>query len=435
MPHTSPRTAKVLAAATAVVLSATACGSGSGTGTPEAGPAEGTITWYAMPFGPAGLPEKLVEAFEAAHPEIDVEFQAAPNNTDTVRSTLTTEISGGSSSVDVYNGDVVWPAQFGQASLALSVDDYLPADFWERFAEGRAEGTEYAGSHVAVPLFTDQGFLVYRQDLLEQAGLPVPTTWEELRETAKRLQDSGAVEHGYVAQWANYEGLTVNWTEFAADADTSILNPDATEAAIDSPESLRALEFMRSLIEEGVTPAATTTFQEQQAQQLFTSGGAAFLRNWGYAYGDANDPEVSEIVGKVGITTLPTFEGQQPPGYSAVGGWNLMINPHTDNLGATMAFVEWMTGPQAQRILAENSMIPAVADVLNDPELQAANPVLAAAAQTRLISRPSATPEYPRISQSVYTNVNAALTGTTAPATALAEAQARINDAVSGDTL
>lgn len=73
----------------------------------------------------------------------------------------------------------------------------------------------------------------------------------------------------------------------------------------------------------------------------------------------------------MGITTLPTFKGQQGPGCSATGGWNLYVNPHSKNLAATSAFVKWTAGTEAQTILAtKGGVIPTVSSVLDDPAVQ-----------------------------------------------------------------
>jgi multiple sugar transport system substrate-binding protein len=325
---------------------------------------------------------------------------------------------------------VVWPAQFGQAGLALPLDRYLPAGYWKRFPARRAAGTRYRGAHLAAPFFTDEGFLVYRKDLLRAAHLPVPTTWEQLTSEARRLQRAHRVKYGYAGQFAGYEGLTCNWMEFATDAGATVLNPAGTRATVDSPAAARALRFMRSLITSGVSPRAMTTFQEQQAQQLFTAGQSAFLRNWGYAYDDANNPATSHVVGKVGIARLPGFAGRRAPGYATIGGWNLMINPHSRHLGADLAFVKWMTGGTAQRMLAAASEIPAVSSVLDDPAVTAASPVLRTAAHNVLVSRPSGTPAYAEVSLSLYTNLNAALSGSRTPGPALAAAARGINTAL-----
>ncbi|WP_326599371.1 ABC transporter substrate-binding protein [Streptomyces sp. NBC_01803] len=421
-----------------VLLAAVACGSSVGSASVDprdVGPASGTITWYAINFGPDELPQRLITAFEKEHPDITVEFQAAPNNTDTVRATLTTEISGGSGSIDVYSGDVIWPAQFGEAHLAMPLDEHLPEDFWDRFPEDRAAVTEHDGEHVAAPLYTDIGFLYYRKDLLERHDLPVPETWEELAETAATLQEAGDVPYGYVAQWANYEGLTVNWTELSAAAGGRSVSADGERSEIDSKANRRALDFMRGMLADGVAPSAITSFQEPQSLQTFAEGDAAFHRNWAYAYADANNPELSKVAGKVGIAPLPAFGDGSEPGPSGVGGWNLMVNPHSEAIGAVLAFIEWMTGPEAQRMLAENSVIPAASSALEDPELQRDNPVLAHAAEVPLVSRPAATPRYPQVSYGIFTNVNGSLAGSTAPGAALRSAAGDIQRALEDNAL
>ena len=406
-----------------VLLATTACGSAGAAAASvdpgRVGPASGDITWYAINFGPEGFPEQLIAAFEKAHPEINVDFQPAPNNTDTMRATLTTEITGGSDAIDVYNGDLVWPAQFGDAQLAMPLDEHLPKDFWDRYPAERSKLTEYRGAHLAAPLYVDSGFLYYREDLLKKHDLPVPETWQELAETAELLQDEGEVDYGYVGQWANYEGLTVNWTELSAAAGGRSVAENDSEAAIDSPENREALDFMRRMLDSGVVPSASTSFQEQQSLQTFVEGEAAFHRNWSHGWGMANDPLASRIAEKVGVMPLPGFEGGEEVGPSAAGGWNLMVNPHSKRIGATLVFIDWMTGPDAQRLMAQNSVLPANEEVLHDERLQRENPVLEVAADLDIVARPAHTPRYPQISHGIYTNINGSLAGSAPTANAL----------------
>lgn len=430
----------------ALLLTLSACGSGAGstasgtsdTSTPSLGSASGTITWYANQFGPTStdVRKTLIAAFEQANPAIKVNLEQAPSDSDAYRSALTTQISGGSSSFDVYNGDVVWPAQFGKAGLAQPLTGYLPGDFWKTFSPGLVDGLTYNGQIMAVPLFTDNAFLFYHKDLLAKAHLPVPTTWEQLQSEAQQLQKAGLVKYGFAGQWNSYEGLTCDWSEFDADAGGQVVNSAGTSSQINSAASLRALTYMRGLITSGVAPQAITTFQEQQSEQLFTSGQVAFLRNWTYAYADSNSPAASKVAGQVGIANLPSFAGRPTPGYSVTGGWNLYVNPHSKHLAADLVFMKWLASPQAQKIIAvQGGEIPTVASVLNDPSVQAANPAFPVAAANKLVSRPSQVAAYSQVSQGVFSNINAALSGSSSPAAALAAADKAVGAAVSGNGL
>jgi multiple sugar transport system substrate-binding protein len=375
----------------------------------------------------------LIKDFEAQYPGIKVSLTSAPNNTDTNRATLATDISGGASTPDVFMGDVIWPAQFGAHQLAVPLSNYLPTSYWDQFAPGLVQGASYKGQVYGSPMFEDQGFLYYRKDLLTKENLPVPTTWEQLLSESETLQKAGLVKYGYVFQGASYEGLTCNYMEFLASAGGTATKADYSTATLDSPAAIKAVTFMRSLVTSGVTPAAITTFQEAQAMNTFAAGNSAFLRNWDYAYSEATSPATSKLTAaQVGVEPMPAFAGQPTPGYSNIGGWNLYINPHSKNINADLTFIKWMAGTTAQGILATKySEIPTTTAVRNSPSVIALNPVLAIVGKTKLVPRPAGTPNYPALSTAIYTNVNAALAGSTSPSAAMAAAQSQANTALS----
>jgi multiple sugar transport system substrate-binding protein len=431
----------------AAVLAVTACGSsGSSSGSSGASaPAvsgsatSGTITWWASPITTSGTDPRtvLISQFEKAYPNIHVKLQSAPTDTDTNRASLITTISGGATSPDVYMGDVIWPGQFGKAGLAAPLSKYLPSSYFSSFAPGLVQGATYNGQVYGAPFFEDEGFLYYRKDLLAKEHMTVPTTWEQLESDATTLAHKGDVKYGYVWQGDSYEGLTCNFMEYLGSAGGTALNSNLTKATIDSPAGQKALTFMRSLITSGASPSAVTTMQEPQAMSAFANGQAAFLRNWDYAYNYANTASSpSKIVGKVGVAPLPTFAGETAPGTSNIGGWNLYINPHSKNVAADLTFIKWMTSPTAQTVLATQfSEIPTVQSVRTSAAVVAKNPVLATVPKTRLIPRPAQTPDYAKVSQAIYTNVNAVLSGSSSPSSGLSTASSQINSAVSSSGL
>lgn len=164
----------------------------------------------------------------------------------------------------------------------------------------------------------------------------------------------------------------------------------------------------------------------------FSSGQAAFLRNWDYAYADSQTKGSSSVIGKVGVAPLPTFQGQSYPGYSNIGGWNMYINPHSKNVAADLTFIKFMASDQAQKVLAvQYSEIPVTNSVRSSPEVIKLNPVLATVPKTKLVPRPAGTPNYPQLSTAIYTNVNAALAGSASPSSAMSSAQSQANTALS----
>jgi multiple sugar transport system substrate-binding protein len=443
------RSALVAAVGVTVALSAAACSSSSSsspsapgsssTSSASGSATSGSITWWASPITTSSPDPRvvLINAFEKAYPKIHVSLQTASTDTDTNRASLITTISGGASSPDVFMGDVIWPAQFGHSGLAVPLSTYLPSSYWSTFAPGLVQGATYNGQIYGAPFFEDQGFLYYRKDLLAKEHLSVPTTWQQLETDAVKIKDAGLTKYGYVWQGDSYEGLTCDFMEYLGSAGGTVLNSNLTKATIDSPAGVQAATFMRSLITSGATPAAVTTFQEANAMTAFATGQAAFLRNWDYGWSySQTKSSPSSVVGEVGVAPLPSFPGQPSPGTSNIGGWNLYINPHSKNIPVDVTFIKWMTSPAAQTILGTQfSEIPTVQSVRSSAAVQKVNPVLAIVGQTRLIPRPAQTPQYAKVSQAIYQNINSMLSGATSPSAALSAASSQINSAVSNSGL
>jgi multiple sugar transport system substrate-binding protein len=451
--HGRPKLALFTTLGLASVLTLAACSSGSsgssassGSSSSSGGSAKasgsatsGNITWWASPITTSSPDPRtvLIQEFEKAYPKIHVSLQSAPTDTDTNRASLITTISGGAKTPDVYMGDVIWPAQFGKAGLAVPLSKYLPKSYFSTFASGLVNGATYNGQVYGAPFFEDQGFLYYRKDLLAKDHLAVPKTWQQLETDAVTIKNKGQTKYGYVWQGASYEGLTCNFMEYLGSAGGTALNSNFTKATLDSSAGTQAATFMRSLITSGASPSAVTTFQEAQAMSAFATGQAAFLRNWDYGWSYAQTASSpSSVVGKVGVSPLPSFSGQPSPGTSNIGGWNLYINPHSKNVAADLTFIKWMTGTTAQTTLAtEFSEIPTVQSVRTSSAVVAKNPVLATVPKTRLIPRPAGTPQYAKVSQAIYTNINSMLSGSTTPSAALKTAANQINSSVSSSGL
>ena len=451
--HGRPKLALFTTLGLASVLTLAACSSGSsgssassgsssssgGSAKPSGSATSGNITWWASPITTSSPDPRtvLIQEFEKAYPKIHVSLQSAPTDTDTNRASLITTISGGAKTPDVYMGDVIWPAQFGKAGLAVPLSKYLPSSYWNTFASGLVKGATYNGQVYGAPFFEDQGFLYYRKDLLAKDHLAVPKTWQQLETDAVTIKNKGQTKYGYVWQGASYEGLTCNFMEYLGSAGGTALNSNFTKATLDSAAGTQAATFMRSLITSGASPSAVTTFQEAQAMSAFATGQAAFLRNWDYGWSYAQTASSpSSVVGKVGVSPLPSFSGQPSPGTSNIGGWNLYINPHSKNVAADLTFIKWMTGTTAQTTLAtEFSEIPTVQSVRTSSAVVAKNPVLATVPKTRLIPRPAGTPQYAKVSQAIYTNINSMLSGSTTPSAALKTAANQINSSVSSSGL
>jgi multiple sugar transport system substrate-binding protein len=391
----------------------------------------GVITWYAVSVSQVQNDPRriLVDVFERDNLGLAVHEISANARTDAARENLRRAISAGGAEPDVYLGDVIWPADFAVDGVAAPLDerigDLLGEKFWQRFADEEVTASRCRGNVYAAPFFADQGVLFYRADLVSEP----PTTWQELFDLAKAAQRrSNPGMRGFVWQGDAYEGLTCCWTEFAAGAGMPVPTSSRPDSRLNTAETRHALEFLVRLVDEGVSPREVVRYQESQAMRDFNAGRAVFMRAWNGAWSSMNNPAISQVKGRVGVAPLPTFDGGDKR-YSTVGGWSLFMNPNSGKRAAVARFVDWMTGPHAQKILARFSAIPANQRVRGDAELKRQYDPLRVAGTVTQVFRPSDYPNYAHLSRAIYINLNRALTRDVPPDAALRDAERQFDQA------
>lgn len=377
---------------------------------PEANEEDEKVTIvYARGVDTTGANEKLVAAFEEAHPNIDVEFREMPADTGQQHDQYVTAFSAQSAEIDVFDADVIWPAEFAQANYALELDRFIQKDGIDmnQYFPGTVAAGKFNGKQWAMPKFTDAGMLFYRSDIVEEP----PATWDELIEQASTLNGEEGTEFGYLMQAAQYEGLVCNAIEFIASYGGQIINEN-NEVVANSPETVKAIEKMIEIVGSDFVPDNILNFMETETETAFIEGNAVFARNWPYLQASSNDEERSKVVGNVEITTLPAGDEGSA---STLGGWMSMINRYTEHPEAAWEFVKFMSSAEGQKITAiEGGSAPTLKALYEDPEVQEASPLFANPEFVKVLEsavpRP-VTPIYPVISDIMQIELSKALTG------------------------
>jgi len=373
----------------------------------------------------SGTLPTLVERFNK-QADFKVNYREMPTDTGQFFDQLRTEFQAGASEIDVIGGDVIWPAQFAANGWILDVSDRFPESERQKFLQGPIESLIYEDGIYGIPWFTDAGMLYYRRDLLEDSGISQPpTTWTELKEMADQVSQETNTKYGFVFQGAEYEGGTVNGLEYINSHGGQVLDPnDASKVIIDSPESVAGLQTELSMVEDGVSPQAVSTYAEPETEAPFLGGDAVFCRNWPYMYSLAGTenfikPDV------IDIAPLPAGEGGES--VSGLGGWNFFINAFADTEAqdAAWEFVKYMTSPEQQKFYSlGGSYLPTLTALYDDPEIKENVPTvrLAPEALKRTQPRP-VSPVYSDMSLQMAEQFNASLSGDTPPPQAISTLQ------------
>lgn len=294
---------------------------------------------------------------------------------------LLTELQSGTGGYDVFMTSQPMNYQYAAAGWSEDLDpwvndpkhtapDWEFDDFYPALIDAsRWDKTNFGGAGEgglwSIPANEEGYALFYRTDILEEFGVEVPQTIDELIAAAEELDGQ------------EFEGKTISGFVSRGDKTYPTLNPFSTflgayggqditdgKATVNSPESVQAVEKWVEIMQ--FAPQAASTYTWYEAQQDFIAGNAAFYIDADHMAPDF-EKDSSAIAGKVGYALPP--EGPEGRA-SSMWLWSLGMNAASENKGAAWHFVQWATSKeQLTAAIAEGNMNPTRVSVAEGPEM------------------------------------------------------------------
>lgn len=254
----------------------------------------------------APVVRQIIKDFEAANPDIKVNFQAIPWGEDP-HTKFQAAVVGGTIA-DVLTVGYPFEHVLAGVDALEPLDKYISAEMRADFSPQQLKAATVNGKLIALPWFGDVRPMIYRKDLFKAAGIPEPTeswTWEEFLANAKKLTrdfdgDGIIDQYGfgtsgrYVSQFQPF--LRQNGVDF--------IDEDRNIATANDAAAIEAMQFYVDLIRKyKVTPPGITTIALQDIQKMFAEGKVAM-------FFDASDAALRlsrepALAGKVGVALLP----------------------------------------------------------------------------------------------------------------------------------
>jgi multiple sugar transport system substrate-binding protein len=298
------------------------------------------------------------------------------------------------------------------ATGALSpIDDYgLSAN---GYAPGVVSASTYQGKVYGLQPVTNTIGLFYNKDILAQAGVQPPTTWDELKAAAKKLTSGNRYGIAFTAT-ADYEGtwqfLPFMWTAGGDEKD------------IATPQTAQALQLWVDLVSSGSASKSVVTWGQADVNEQFVAGNAAMMINGPWQFPVlAKNPALHYAV-----VPIPGPQAGATP-VAPLGGetWTIPRTGNKDRQAKAAKIVECLNTDANQLALATNrSTVPTKSALV--PQLVAQKPDMAAfstAVQTARARTGELGADWPKAATRIYTAVQNALTGGAAPLAALQQAQ------------
>ncbi|OCL30864.1 sugar ABC transporter substrate-binding protein [Tessaracoccus lapidicaptus] len=398
-----------IAALTLASLTLTACGANQDTtGTAPAsataaGSSEEVVleVWDYLGQGASHTAmESAVAAFEEANPGITVKRTSFAYG-DLAKAIVQGGVGG--SVPDVAIVDVVDTQNFASLGLLQDVTEQvggLASDFYE----GPWSSTQVGGKTYGLPLNSNNLALYYNKDMFDGAGLEAPTTWDELRSTAKALSSAdtaGIAMSGVKNEQGTFQFLPFLW-QTGGDLDSF------------DTDGATALQFLKDLVDDGSMSSSVANYSQEDARTQFVNGKAAMM---------INGPWELQNLKEAGINygVAPLAAGEEPA--TGLGGENVVTFAQAAQPEAAVQFLEYLTSTEGAQIYCDESgQLSSRVDLegklalSSDPDMQVFEAQMASAHARAYGAK------YNEISAAVQESLQKVLTGAASPADAASEA-------------
>ena len=203
-----------------------------------------------------------------------------------------------------------------------------------------------SGKWIGLPRFYAAHCIVYRADLFKQVGHDKPAeTWDELLAIGKKLKEKKLPPLGFALAHAVGDGsnfvYSMLWSFGGREVDK-----DGKTVVINSAETAKAIDFVRTLFQETMTPAVLQ-WTDAENNRAFVSGEVAVTNNASSIWWQARN--VQSIVGAP-KNAVDLFNGTQHALYPAGPAGRLLFTEmmssivfsYSKNVDAAKAFLRYL---------------------------------------------------------------------------------------------
>ncbi len=333
---------------------------------------------------------------------------------------------------DVITMDIVWMGEWAEAGFIVQLDELIERDDidLDAFLPGALDGLAYWNDDVfGMPIGAYHFLMHYRADLLEEAGLDVPTTFDELLAAAEVLSRPDEGFYGIAAPMVRGAPVVHYSLAYLSGSGGGVLDADGN-VAIDDDLAKDVYEYYRRFLDVG--PPGMLGYDWFAVSEDFQQDRVAFLGAWTVVSPGFEDPTESLVDGSVGYTTLPLSD-EGASGQVPFGGWSLVMNNASRNQDAAWEFIKWLVRPDTQRTYAQMLGTPVLFETLEDPELQAQFPWYETVLEVEREGRVDAQfrpriPEWPAMEEVLGLLLNQAMTGEQATDAALEQSGQQLRE-------
>ena len=214
--------------------------------------------------------DNFVKEFKSAYPNIDLTVEVVSWND--IYTKVNTRIANGQAP-DILNIDVF--ADYQADGLLLPAKDFVSEETYAKMYPAFLEQSNVDGTIWAIPDLASARAMYYNADILEAAGVEVPTTWEELTAACEAIKPSDSSIYPWGIDMTTDAGQPAfayyTWNNGGGFVDAN------GEWALNSAENVEAIEYAIGLVNAGYTNTDPANDTRYALQDMFGAGQVAMM--------------------------------------------------------------------------------------------------------------------------------------------------------------
>ncbi|WP_221584058.1 extracellular solute-binding protein [Microbacterium sp. G2-8] len=313
--------------------------------------------------------EQVVDLFNETHDDIQVCWTNAGQGADEYNK-FSTALEAGSGAPDVIMLESEQIPTFSIQEGLVDLSDHGADELASEYTEGAWQDVSSGDGVYAIPVDGGPMGMLYRQDIFDEYGIEVPTTWEEFREAAQKLQDEGAP--GVLADFPPNGGAYLYALMAQAGAEPfsyDAAKPTETGIDVNSDEAKQVMEYWDGMVQDGLV-ATDDAFTAEYNTKLVDGTYAVYVAAaWGPGYlGGLEDADADA---QWRAAPVPQWDPADPAQINW-GGSTFAVTTHTPeerlDAAATVAMDIMRTEEAWQIGIDEAALFPLWTPVLESEE-------------------------------------------------------------------
>ena len=223
------------------------------------------------------------------------------------------------------------------------------------------------GSLFGIPYGSETSILGYRTDIFDKHNLSVPETYEEMMELACLIPELEPGMGGLSSRAASGHHASHAFLLHLAPLGGRIFD-EAWNPIMNNEAGVAAAQALKNIVDCG--PEGATSFGFGEALGSFLNGDTAMFLDTTVVAGRINDPDESNVVGKVGWAMHPMGVRRG----SQTGGFGIGIPKNAQNKEAAFLLMQWLTSKEGDKLVALAGGNPSRFSTHADPEVNEAFP-------------------------------------------------------------